>query len=216
MKYHSWLVVVVVLLFASLTTFASPTGPVYPLPNGTPTTVVGSGDALTGTLTYNYSGFDLSPYGEVWWGPSDVTISVQGGSPVTLNPNYDSINNQIDFTGSISIHDYANNANYVTPVSLVVGAPGLTYDAAQGAWIVTGSFSSTFQWEANGTTALGPYFNSLNPCPGPCSGNPLNTNFSGGFYYTAPEPEIPELASFMLFGSGALRLAGLIRRKLLG
>jgi hypothetical protein len=204
-------------------------GPVYPPPGGVTFSGSGAGAPFAGGKTWSYSGFGGAgtAYQDLWWGSSSpITLAMDGSvnsSGETLTFNSFS-GNQAIWTGSSTMQTINGNFNVDTQFVLTASqnfeAPpaGLSNGAdihVNGNYNVNLSFQAKIHGDSS-WSAANDLFNSYHTNPA----TSVISNFSGGFYYTAPvlntDPNAAPLPASSTAGLGLLGGLGtlcLARRK---
>src|SRR5208283_4407476 len=109
----------------------------------------------------------------------------------------------------ISTNQYGYNIDKITATGLGVAvSPGAEYWLTlQNAVVPSGD---PVGWDMNSGVGC-----QSNGCPSQASENTVGTIFSEAFTINTGGGQTPEPSDFVLFGSGVLGIAGLLRRKLL-
>ncbi len=154
----------------------------------------------------------------VWESPDDVVSSV--GWSITTQPNGGTVLGEGTASGTnltdqfISTNQYGYDIDKITVSGLNVSlASGITYWLnLQNAQTPTGD---PVFWDENSGTGCGGYDGQGGGCPSQAFESAVGTIPSEAFTLEGtPGGSTPEPSSFMLFVTGILSLAGMLRRKL--
>ena len=168
-------------------------------------------DTFTLSANSTVGGFNFG----VWEFPGDVLTSV--GWTISTGENGGTLLGSGTVSGKnltdqfISTNQYGYAIDEITATGLNVGLSGGTYWLnLQNAMVPDGD---PVFWDENSGVGCGGSDGKGSNCPSMASESALGTLFSESFTITG-SGTTPEPSSVMLFGSGILGLAGLVRRKL--
>jgi hypothetical protein len=198
-------------------------GPVYPAPGGNSTAGSSGTSGTAAGRTNDYSGFDPTQYGQLYWGPTDILNIYNTGDPAPADMQYiGSVAANVyefDSTTPWTFYDSFEGPQQLrTRMLLTVSGLGVVDTAgdllATGGnstyplFNVTGNFTANlvFQSFDDGTwTAITDYQNANN------NGNGSNVQRSATFAFYSTSAA-PEPSTMLMFGTGLAGL-GFVRRR---
>jgi hypothetical protein len=218
--------------------YSDPTGPAYPPPGGVTFTSSGNSGSAGGEV-YNFSNFNFSQFGSLWWGPTNASDLPADSSAGIQNVNapgymtfsgYDStatgLNNSGGYVWNSTANwtfDSLNDGVVNVPTRFVLNFAGNANpttkamaaipsgDPAEEVANITGNFQGNFVFEADFQGTWRPVLDFYNSAH--CiSGCGVDTSADFGFWSTPPASTVPEPRFYGFLMVGMITLIAMVRR----